>query len=100
MRIKAYKNSCKQCGKCCQTEVCLIGKVVLGTERIPCPALVKKEEKYWCGLIIETDKYVFPTIGLSPVQYDAIRRHLWSIFNFGEGCDLEHWKVLKGKPTV
>ena len=92
-KVWAYKKSCNQCGACCKKEVCLIGKVILGTIKTPCPALVKKEGIYWCGLITDTQKYVFPQLGLSNQQCDAIRCHLRMIFNFGEGCDLQEWRI-------
>lgn len=92
-KVWAYKKRCKQCGECCRVQVCLLGFVVLKTDKIPCPALIKRDSNYWCGLIIETEKYAFPSLELSQIQIDKLREHLLIINNFWEGCDLDVWHV-------
>lgn len=98
--VTAHKSSCKQCGECCKKEVCLIGKVFMGTTKTPCPALEKLNGKYWCGLIVKTEKYIFPSLKLSPHQQNGIREHLMMIFNFGEGCDLEDWRITRRSKPI
>jgi len=95
----AYKSKCLQCGKCCQTEVCLLGKVILRTAKIPCVALINRDGRYWCGLITDTKRYVFPELDLNDKQLKLIKEHLLSVNNFGEGCDLEEWH-LPGKVSL
>jgi len=95
-KVWAYKKACKQCGKCCKEQVCLLGFVILKTEKTPCPALINGDGKYWCGLIKETEKYTFPSLGLSQAQIGKLREHLLVVNNFGEGCDLDIWHIKKG----
>ncbi len=92
-KIVAYKNKCKLCGKCCKTEVCLVGKVILGTTKTPCPALIKKTDKHWCGLVTNPQAYKYLGISLSVEQCYLVQEHLMIIFNYGEGCDLEEWRI-------
>ncbi len=90
-KVWAYKKKCEQCGKCCKTQVCLLGFVILRTETTPCPSLIERDGKYWCGLITETERFVFPELKLSDEQVNLIRKHLLVVNNFGEGCDLDNW---------
>jgi uncharacterized cysteine cluster protein YcgN (CxxCxxCC family) len=54
---------CNNCGWCCLTEVCSIGKE-LGSEAIPCKFLVQKDqnnEKHYCSLALNfPDNYMEP----------------------------------------
>lgn len=52
------RNSCKQCGECCKSEVCEIGLAIVG-DRLPCPALELHDDgKYYCGLVLRMSQYV------------------------------------------
>ncbi len=94
-RIYATKPQCKQCGGCCKKQVCYIGLVMLATDKTPCPALEYKDGKYWCGLVINPSKFIFRNLYLTVNQYQLITKHILHINNFGEGCDLKEWKLVK-----
>ena len=85
--VQLYKKPCTQCGRCCKEEVCLIGVAFLDTDIIPCPALKQIGGKYFCGLVVVPEEFVFPTIGLSEQQYVLIKEHMIERFSFGVGCD-------------
>jgi hypothetical protein len=52
LKPPAYGSPCNMCGKCCQEEVCGIGKAVLGDDiQAPCPLLVKDGERFLCGVV-------------------------------------------------
>jgi len=81
-----YEKPCIQCGKCCKEEICIFGDAFFDNPAPPCPALVFKEDKNgeeraWCGLIVETEKFV------SEGECEEVRERLLREFNFGVGCD-------------
>ena len=94
-KVCAYKHRCIQCGDCCKHIVCDLGRVFLATDKIPCPALEYKNKKYWCGLITNTSKYIFPQLNLNIEQLEAIKNHTLKVKNLGEGCDFERWKIVR-----
>lgn len=91
--VNAFKPKCKRCGRCCQTQVCLLGFIILKSQTIPCPALIEKSDVYECGLITETRKYAFPELKLNDNQARLLRKQFLVVNNFGEGCDLEEWAI-------
>ena len=46
---------CNQCGTCCKNEVCLIGIIMFKIDKPPCPALIYRDGKYWCGVVEKAD---------------------------------------------
>lgn len=44
---------CVGCGYCCQKVLCFLGVSKYGSRAGPCPALVCKDGRYWCGIIME-----------------------------------------------
>ena len=96
-KIWAYKHECIQCGTCCKNIVCDLGVVMLATTEVPCPALKLRDKKYWCGLVTDTSKYIFPQLELTVEQYEAIRKHILRVNNLWEGCDFEHWTIARQK---
>jgi len=73
-------NKCTQCGKCCREELCLLGELFFETKTPPCPALIFKEGKSWCGFVLYADS-VWPGIGIS--------EHLAYLLGIGKGCDTQ-----------
>ncbi len=61
---KPMKGSpCNGCGWCCSLEICLIGKGLLGDIPAPCPLLVYRDGRTFCGVMDlplpeETAKYL------------------------------------------
>ena len=83
---KKFEKPCVQCGKCCKEEICIFGDAFFDSPTPPCPALVfkpddKGEERAWCGLIVETKRFV------SAENCEQVRQQLLKDFNFGVGCD-------------
>jgi len=40
---------CVGCGYCCCTANCPLGVRIFGSERTPCPGLVERDGRLWCG---------------------------------------------------
>jgi hypothetical protein len=57
---------CTRCGKCCQEEICHIGKMAFGDIMLPCPALIKENNIYSCAFIkAENDFKLNPLLAQS-----------------------------------
>jgi len=94
-KVTAKRAKCTRCGNCCKNIVCDLGVIFMGTNTTPCPALEYKDNIYWCGLVTNTKKYIFPGIEFTDTQIQSLRKHILKVNNFGEGCDFERWKVVK-----
>lgn len=44
---------------------------------------------------MDTMKYAFPDLRLSESQAEKLKHHFLLVNNFGEGCDLVEWKIIK-----
>lgn len=55
----ARQMPCNGCGLCCEEEVCQIGQLIFAPAdddrwiEGPCPALVFRRGRFWCGLVLE-----------------------------------------------
>lgn len=47
----AFGTPCNGCGVCCEIEVCGLGVEVFGEILGPCPAIVKRDGRFWCGVV-------------------------------------------------
>ena len=45
-----FGKPCNGCGYCCSSEVCKMGKAIYKTERVPCPGLMRLEDRFVCHL--------------------------------------------------
>lgn len=58
VRMKIYKRTCNQCGRCCYTTPCALGLRYTGSEsKQPCKALLRAGERYYCELYNNPEKY-------------------------------------------
>lgn len=54
---------CNGCGKCCQNEICGIGKEIYGEKvAAPCPALTLESGRYWCMFVLAEDMTGSPAL--------------------------------------
>ncbi len=67
---------CNQCGTCCKMEVCEIGVKMFGTDKTPCPGLIYRDKKFWCGVVIFADK-----------EFPDESKILHVALGIGYGCD-------------
>lgn len=86
MAIQIYSEPCIGCGSCCKAEICDHGILFLRTVSPPCPALEKRLGKYYCGLVVNTARYVH-RYDFSDEQISEIKQSLMETFEFGVGCD-------------
>lgn len=40
--------------------VCELGNMLFNTETLPCPGLIFKDNKYWCGPVIDKIYHLLP----------------------------------------
>lgn len=70
-----FGNPCNGCGMCCIREVCDIGLMIYGdAQPAPCPALVRKDGRFWCKVVLVEEAQ-----GLPPIAAEAL--------GIGFGCD-------------
>lgn len=74
----AFGEPCNGCGRCCQEEVCGLGREAFGSAPAPCPALRARDGRFWCGIIEEATK--------ANVAFGA---HMERVLGIGRGCDAE-----------
>jgi hypothetical protein len=43
---------CVGCGYCCQTAKCPVGLRSFGPDDGPCPGLIERDGRYWCGPVL------------------------------------------------
>jgi hypothetical protein len=48
-----YGSPCNNCGICCQQGICRTGRLILGEVQAPCPALIEKDDDFFCGLMTQ-----------------------------------------------
>lgn len=46
---------CIGSGFCCKKSLCMMGVRVHGSMPGPCPSLMFKDERYWCGEVLKAD---------------------------------------------
>lgn len=59
----AMGEPCNNCGWCCLTEVCRIGRMILGSGVIPCALLIERDGKYFCSVADNDARKRFIGIG-------------------------------------
>jgi hypothetical protein len=75
----AVGEPCNGCGQCCREEVCGLGVDVFGKDQAaPCPAIVERDGRTWCGVIEAADR--------ADVAFGA---HMRFRLGIGRGCDAE-----------
>lgn len=74
----SFGEPCNGCGRCCREEVCKLGIAAFGDISAPCPALVEREGRTWCGIVEEADR-----------QNIAFGAHLRWQLGVGMGCDAD-----------
>jgi len=52
---------CIGCGYCCMKSLCMLGSIKYGY-KTPCPSLVLKDGRYWCGEVLSADDERRPVI--------------------------------------
>jgi hypothetical protein len=54
----AYGQPCNGCGWCCQQELCQLARNCFGEDYpAPCPVLVVRDGRHWCGMVEEADRH-------------------------------------------
>lgn len=80
-----YGDPCNGCGMCCQEEACHLSVVYLGSSVAPCIALEWDGERYRCGLVLHSSKYLeTPEFG-----DEVIAPLLSELLGVGKGCCAE-----------
>lgn len=74
---------CNGCGFCCAQEVCAIGKEVHGNIPGPCPSIVYKDGRTYCGVI----RWAGPQLGEA----------LANLLGIGKGCCSDDLEFLSGR---
>lgn len=64
-----FASPCNGCGLCCQLELCVVGKLMFPLEEAPCPALVKRDGRTFCAVVLMekqtgVDPLVARTLGI------------------------------------
>lgn len=80
---------CRYCGECCKKNICTFGKIFLRIFEPPCTGLIIENDYFTCCLLIDTEKYVFPKLGLRAEQYNLIRQFIKENINMGGYCNKE-----------
>ena len=83
-----YGAACNGCGACCIAMPCQLARDHVGVVEGPCPCLVKHDDRFLCGLVLEPHRYV---IGLSEKPFaDAILGPAFAaMLGVGKGCDAD-----------
>lgn len=69
---------------CCAAETCPVGRLVFQRKNGPCPALVRLDAHYACGLAVQPGDHVrFLPRRLNPLAAKLVRRWIAA----GKGCD-------------
>lgn len=80
----ALLQPCNGCGKCCREEVCDLGEMIFGADTAaPCPALIEKDGRAWCGIILGVDKAAM-NVDIDPPS-DLMKEFI----GIGQGCSME-----------
>lgn len=75
-----FGEPCNGCGYCCQQEVCRVGLEAFGPNtQAPCPALVLRDGRTWCGVIEAAD-------GMAGGAFGS---HMRLVMGIGLGCDAD-----------
>lgn len=81
---------CNGCGICCKARVCYNGAFAQGlvnelgdTVDGPCPAIVERDGKVLCGIVLNPKKY----IKRSKYSADVLSRNFAKAIGSGTGCD-------------
>jgi hypothetical protein len=83
----AYKAPCNNCGRCCTSSLCGIGKLMFKTDVAPCPALQwDKDGGSACGLIADPARYA-PTRARAK-GVTALREAMKLTQGAGKGCSM------------
>lgn len=72
-----FGRPCNGCGYCCHEEVCRIGVAVLGPHEAPCQALVFRDGRAWCDVVMMSEKH------------STVEEHGWLLATLAieRGCD-------------
>ena len=85
MEKPAYGQPCNGCGQCCQDQLCPLGRRVFPTSRGGCPALMKFEDRFECGLVLRPRQFAPFRTAVRGV--DAMRNGALLLIGAGNGCD-------------
>jgi len=60
------------------------------TEEAPrsCNALEESDGKYWCGLIVNPQRYLTDMVGEEQWKLDALAQMVSRVLGIGEGCGM------------
>ncbi len=81
---------CVGSGYCCKKAPCVLGVEKHG-QVAPCPSLVFKDGRYWCGLVEDA-------------KSEEEKQHLINILGIGAGCcsplNSDRAKMIRGKENA
>lgn len=77
---------CSQCGLCCSRSLCEVAERLLDDKSVPCTALILKDGKYWCGMMLNPAHYT----GLEmPIETEKeIGEFMKEVIGAGLGCGM------------
>jgi hypothetical protein len=80
--------SCNGCGICCSIAPCPLSRLLLGHRAEACPALLWRDGRYVCGLVVTPRNYLkrLPAVCV-PFASRLMRR--WIAAGAGCDCDAE-----------
>lgn len=85
-------NPCLHCGKCCLSGIpCYFGQILFDiTDKnpMPCPASEKKDELFWCGLLLNPVKWFTPLVGNIEWKCQAMADIAKIYIGIGDGCGM------------
>lgn len=75
-----FSEPCNNCGWCCLTEVCEVGKMISGSEQIPCSLLTSVGNKHTCSLVERLGGYVIGAgVGCCAKTQDEVIKELTNV---------------------
>ena len=81
---------CEHCGDCCLSGIpCIFGQILFDiTSENPtvCPACQYEDNKYWCGLIKEPEKWFVGMVGDIKWKCEAMADIARIYIGIGDGC--------------
>lgn len=80
-----HGSPCNNCGLCCYISQCKISVALFGRGAVPCPALIRKNNRYVCGVIDALEERPDATLQATAAKI---------ILGAGRGCDCR----INGEP--